>query len=93
MEPLMIKNREDSCPVCGNKRCVELYDNDNRPVRFTFLLDSHQVKRILERKLSHFKCKICHANFSIDWKNPDIPKPLTQLKIDDFMRNYSNIIK
>lgn len=89
MKELMIKNREDKCPECKTERSLELYDIDDHPLRFNYLLDSDNTTRLHDKKCSYFLCRRCKTEFPIDWINPDIPRPLTNTKIDDFLRNYT----
>lgn len=88
MNNLMIKIREDTCLSCGSERSMELYDSKNKPVRFTFLLDSNQTNRLINRELEYFKCKHCGKEFRIDMTDPTIPKPLSSIKLEDFMRSF-----
>lgn len=84
MEPI----REDTCLVCNSIRSIELYDIGNHPVRYTYLLDSNNTDRLLDRKLSHFQCRKCHKIYSIDWSDKSRPKPLSEVKKMDFLRSY-----
>lgn len=88
MISLVAPIREDTCLKCGGLRSVELYDISNHPTRYTFLIDSGNTDKLLEKKLSHFQCRKCKEIYSIDWKNRTFPKPLSYTKKMDFMRAY-----
>ena len=87
---LITKIRPDTCPNCNSLRSLELYDLNNNPIRYTVLLDSHNTDKVIDtRKLSHFQCKRCKKVFMINWKNKNIPYPLTDMDKSDFLREFS----
>lgn len=87
MQKIFQQIREDTCPECWSERSLELYDRYNNPLRFTHILDRGALDCINNKKLSHFKCKKCNKVFHIKWtgKNRNIPRPLQDIKIRDFM--------
>lgn len=90
----MMKNiieyiREDTCINCGSKRSVELYDINNNPVRYTILIDTDSLSKLKSKKLSHFQCRKCKKIYSLDWSNREYPIPLSDIKGNDFMREYN----
>ena len=88
MEAMIKPIREDTCLNCGKERSVELYDKEQKPVRYTFLLDSHKTGILVDRKLSHFQCRSCGKVYGLDWVKRDYPKPLYDINEQDFLRQF-----
>ena len=79
--------RKDTCVYCKSKRSVELYDNFNRPLNYTLLLDSlksnpnrrEEILSKLDNKvLGYMKCRKCNHLYDIRW-NKNFPYPLTTI--------------
>lgn len=92
-EKLMIKVRNDECPICKSKRSLEGYDMKDKPVRFTLFIDGNNLERLKYRALSYLKCRRCRNVFKIDWDDNGEPYPLSKQKMDDFITKYNNINK
>lgn len=90
MISLMTKIREDTCPSCGSTRTIEIIDRNNHPINFTLILDYNKGDELKSKILSFCRCKKCKEDFNLDWSG-EIPKPLSKMKYDDFIRNYKNI--
>lgn len=87
---LMTRVRNDTCPHCNSERTIEGYDMKDRPIRFTLYMDNGNTDRLKDKSLSHFKCRRCGSIFNIDWTDPDNPRPLSDIKMSDFIRKYNN---
>lgn len=92
--------RDDSCSICHNDRCVELYDARNKPIRYTILLDKLEEQPEYKSKinlldLSYFKCIRCNHIFKLDWSNNKrVPVPmhidfLPKLLMDQYFNKLS----
>lgn len=87
---LFTEIREDTCIFCGKDRALELYDRNNNPVRFSYLLDNHNTKALDFREIHYGKCKVCGKEFQLDWDTDNrIPIPLTDSKIKKYIQQYS----
>lgn len=93
MSELMIKARNDECPICGSERSLECYDMKNKPIRFTLFIDNKNFDRLKHRALSYMKCRKCGSVFNIDWNDNGEPYPLTERKLNDFMLKYNEFNK
>lgn len=92
--------REDTCVYCNSKRSIELYDNFNRPMNYTLLLDSlksspnkrDEILNKLDNKvLGYMRCNRCKRIYKIHW-NKNFPYPLnTDTQVRAFIDiNYVN---
>lgn len=71
--------REDRCLICKQDRCLELYDNNNNPLNFSYMVDTNRYDKLDMKNISHMKCKKCNKEFIIEWvlyNNKLKPKPL-----------------
>ena len=80
----IIKVRADYCSNCNKPRSVECYDKFDKPINLTYELD--QLERGKEinldnRVLSYMKCSRCGFIYCIDFRNPNIIKPLRSFSI------------
>lgn len=96
MREVFVKvNRDDSCPICNEDRCVDIYDVTNKSIKYTLVLDKLEQGIDIDlsnSKLKYAKCSLCGHKFTLDWTNNlKIPRPfyLTQLK-DLMMDMYFN---
>lgn len=90
MPRLFTKVRQDTCIFCGKNRAIELYDRNNNPVRFTFILDSGRTNLLDIREIYYGECKCCHKTFSLDWTHNDkIPVPLLDVNKNNYIKQYS----
>lgn len=85
--------REDTCIYCKRDRAIEIYDKNNNPIRFSFILDTGKLFLLNIRQLCYGKCKYCNKRFVLDWTNIDagrrIPKPLSDNKLKLYIQQYS----
>lgn len=82
--------REDTCIFCGVDRAIELYDKNNNPVRFSFILDSNKYILLDNREIHYGKCKYCGKEFMLDWRKENkIPIPLLDSNIKKYIQQYS----
>lgn len=95
MKKIFRQLREDTCPDCETERSLELYDRYNNPLRFSHLLDRNALCYLDNKKLSHFKCKKCGKVFHIKWTGDkrNIPRPLQDIRISDFMTNFKKKVR
>lgn len=83
--------REDTCPKCGKKRSLELYDKNNHPGHFALILDRGELNRLQQRQFYYMKCTVCNEEYRIDWSNQNrIPVPLIGNKLKYFLQDYVN---
>lgn len=80
--------RGDTCPKCQKSRCVEAYDIRNRPIRYTYLLDTGKTDNLISLQLSYMKCNQCNSEFGIDWSNKENPRPLYEVFTHGFLRRF-----
>ena len=91
MQPGVIYDREDTCPICKRKRALELYDKNNKPAYFSIILDRGQLERLQSRPFYYMKCSMCGKEFRIDWSYDNrIPVPLLGDKLRYFLEDYMN---
>ena len=87
---LFSKVRQDTCPKCGRDRAIELYDKNNAPIRFTFILDTNKNILLDRREIHYGKCRLCKSVFELDWSSEDrIPRPLVPIKKELLLQQYS----
>ena len=60
---------DDFCPNCKNQHSLELYDNFNKPLNYSLLLQNGDNLKDVEKHhvLSYFKCRKCMKIYNIDW--------------------------
>lgn len=82
--------REDTCVSCNKDRAIELYDMNDNPIRFTFILDSDKRILIDRRQIHYGKCNYCNTVFALDWRNNiRVPTPLTDINLINYIQQYS----
>ena len=91
MSKLFTNVREDTCILCNRDKAIELFDKNNNPVRFSFILDTGREFLLNIRDIRYGKCKYCHNFFMLDWTNSDtrIPKPLLNINLKNYMQQYN----
>ena len=72
------------CPECKTPGYLELYDKNNRPCKYDYLLYTHDKSIIKNRSIRYFKCEKCKTIFKIDWSGI-VPIPLDNEKLDKFV--------
>jgi transcription elongation factor Elf1 len=80
--------RGDSCPKCNEDRCVEAYDIRNKPIGYTYLLDTRKTDKLVNLQLSYMRCSQCRTEFHIDWSNRENPRPLYEAFVDGFFARF-----
>ena len=91
--------REDSCPCCKNKRCIDLYNSKGSPMRYTLILDQRDLGKIDHipdnEYVMYMMCSRCRMKFIIDWQQSPIwPKPLLYPHFyKEFMLSYGGMRK
>lgn len=82
-QKIMVRlKRNDSCPFCGNDRCIDIYDTRDKSINYTYLLDMLEKNPNFKADysnsdLSYARCKTCGKIFMIDWtRSKTIPCPL-----------------
>lgn len=88
------KIRPDKCMECNTDRCIELYDRNDKPVNYTYLIDMYEkgniniLEKFDSRQLSYMRCKKCGKQYCIDWRNRDLPIPIRAFwYLDNFLNN------
>ena len=77
--------RSDDCIYCKAKRSVEMYNDYNRPINYSTLLDNNT--NMLALKIKYAKCNNCGRQSNIFWDHTQTPIPLyTTSLVDLFMQ-------
>lgn len=92
MKKIMTRiKRDDSCPNCGQDRCVDLFDSNNKPIHYTILLDKIEDNMnsnidLSNSRIQYAKCLCCEKKYSIDWSvSLKIPRPFYLSYFKDLM--------
>lgn len=91
MSRLFTHTRADTCIYCGKDKAIELFDKNNNPVRFSFILDTDRVFLLNIRDIRYGKCKHCNKTFILDWSDSStrIPRPLLRINFENYIQQYS----
>ena len=82
--------RQDTCIFCNKDRAIELYDINDNPIRFSFILDNERYVLLDRREIHYGECKYCKRKFMLDWSSNDrIPRPLLENKSVKFIQQYN----
>lgn len=90
-KPFIIQ-RPDTCPHCGTKRVLELYNHRDRPMNYTLMLDQHANLKEKVVDLAYMKCKKCGSKYFPRWQDGKI-LPTEDVNVDDFMALYKAMKK
>ena len=91
MNKLFTQVREDTCIYCGRDKAIELFDKNNNPIKFSFILDTNRVFLLNIRDIRYGRCTCCGKVFMLDWSNSEkrIPKPLMNINFKNYIQQYS----
>lgn len=82
--------REDTCIFCGRSRAIELYDKNDNPIRFSFILDSERYILLDAREVHYGECKYCGKRFLLDWRRDNkLPVPLLNSSFKKYLQQYN----
>lgn len=85
-------NRPDTCPNCGGKRSLELYNHKNNPMNYSIMLDQNVNVKEKVNDLAYIKCKKCNKEFFPRWQDGKI-LVTEDMNEDDFMALYKAMKK
>lgn len=81
--------RQDTCIFCNTDRSIELYDKNDNPIRYSFILDNDRYNLLDIREIHYGKCNNCGRRFLLDWRNGKYPTPLLDNNIQIYMQQYN----
>ena len=79
--------RYDTWIFCGSERSIEIYNNFNRPIHFSILIDRGEIDNIKSlQNLRYMKCSKCGKITKINYLN-GIVQQLDDHNIDKLFMN------
>lgn len=91
MNRLFKRLREDTCHNCHREKAIELYDQNDNPFRFSYLLDTHRYDVFSRRMAYYARCRYCGKEYKLDWSNRQsrIPTILDDIDFQIYMQQYN----
>lgn len=63
-------SRYDTCLFCNSERSVDIYNNFNRPIHLSILIDRNEIDRVKSmQNLRYMKCSKCGKITKINYLN------------------------
>ena len=80
--------RQDHCIECHSDRSIEIYDEYDKPINYSYYLDTIDKRKsdtFDRRPLCYMKCRKCWVEYQITWENK-IPEPMiNKITMERFM--------